>query len=1556
MSAYGPKNRGGLAGRLRLRLGALAATLLAASAGTAPGQVVINEFMAVNDGGLTNALGQTADWIELYNTSNGAVNLAGWRLTDDAAKPSKWVFPTWTIPAQGFALVYADNSSVAVTQGELHASFQLSGNGEYLGLYRPNGTVASEYRPAYPAQTANVSFGLRPDTGAVFPVNSNTLLRLLIPTNGTLDAVWTGTNFNDSAWARVAQPVGYESSPSNYAALIRTTVPLRTMAAYVRMPFVLDDPATVDELLLRLQFDDGVVIHLNGTALESENAPADAVWNSPALGQRDPEDAVAWAEFDLSGRRDLLVAGTNVLAVHVLNVSRPPILFNDLLLGCELEVRRYAPSVSGEWRFFSLPTPGARNVLGESDAQPPVAFAPSRGFYEQPVTVTLSTPVENAVIRYTLNNTLPDATNGLVYGAPLMVSSTTVVRARAFKPNLEPSRVQTHTYAFLSDIISNPVMRTIVTLNPTYGPQMRASLLAAPAFFFTVPGGVDKFVERAASIEYFDAGGAAGFQIDGGAKRYGDGSLVKYPKTSIRMYFRSRYGAGKLKYPLFAGHPYGLAPTEEFDSLNLRSSQDGYEGAGLQIRTAWFDDAQLAMGRMGLHDRMVHAYVSGVYEGLFTLRENPREPYAAAYLGGDETNYTFKSETTPSPIWTTVLNLTNDLPALRSYVDEESLHDYMLLSFWGANGEWSGSHNWLTVGPCRPDQGGFQFFPWDVDYSLYLNVNNVDNGVPDGVFDRLMTDPDSRQRFADHVYRQCFNEGPLTPNNAWALLSYRADQARLPIVAESARWHNHLYPGEWSNNVDAIRSGFFDQRTPILMDQLREKGWYPPLDPPVFSQHGGAVAPGFLLILSASNTITYTLDGSDPREWGTGAAVGEPYTGPIPITLATTVKARARDGAGEWSALSEAHFAPEAPAALQVSELMFHPRNPPPGVTNWSAQDYEFIELRNVGNAAAGLTGVRFAEGITFDFTAGAMSSLDPGAYVLVVANLEAFRSRYTNWPALNIAGEYQRVYNFPIKMLSDGGEEVRIEDGLGRTLVRFAYNDGRGWPEAAGGAGHSLVPQTLDDPNNALDYGGNWRASAYVDGSPGAPDPAPSCEAVLNEVMAHTDLTDTNYPGYDSNDWLELYNPGTSAVSLAGWYLSDDRDALDKWAIPPTYWLAPGAWVVFDEVSGFHSPITNGFGLNKAGETVFLSHLPGGGRDRVVDAVRFEGQENGAGLGRHADGQPWWYALTPPTPWAANAAPTAGVVIGEFMYHPVTTGEEALVEFVEAYNAGGVTAVLWNADGPWRLDGGLAYTFPVGTALAPRERLVVVGFDPVSNVAARANFLATYGLTNGAVRLLGPYSGQLDNHGERLALEKPLAPDLPEDPMIWVIVDEIIYFDRAPWSPEADGTGRSLQRVSPWVSGRDPANWTAAYPATPGSSATDDTDGDGLPDAWERLYFQSTARDGMVDYDGDGMPDSAEFAAGTDPTNAASCFRLTISGTNNAVVVGFEAILGEPGSEEQVRFYTLESATGLARAAWQGVSGYTNLQGLQGDVRVTNPATPGPTFYRGHVWLEPVP
>jgi len=535
------------------------------------------------------------------------------------------------------------------------------------------------------------------------------------------------------------------------------------------------------------------------------------------------------------------------------------------------------------------------------------------------------------------------------------------------------------------------------------------------------------------------------------------------------------------------------------------------------------------------------------------------------------------------------------------------------------------------------------------------------------------------------------------------------------------------------------------------------------------------------------------------------------------------VRCRMKDNTERWSHWSNpVQFVAGEPLAagtlenLRITEVMYNPPDPPsPDTTD--NDEFEYIELKNTGDEALDLTYVSFVDGITFDFNGSSITSLAPGDFVLVVRNKTAFQSRYGSGLAGKIAGEYK---NNAQNNLKNSGDNVKLIDYWNGTIAEFEYGDGRGWPIAADGAGHSLVPlesAVLDEPDGSLNYGGNWRASTYIQGSPGQGDPEPPATVVINEVMAHTDYTDPQHPEYDSNDWIELYNNSASPVNLnSSWYLSDDFDNLKKWAIPAIQ-LAGHSRIVFDEVTDFHKPISVGFGLNKAGEQVILSYLPGGGQDRIVDCVGFKGQENNISLGRYPDGEVYWFRMVPSKD-SANVEPVLEIVINELMYHPQDSNEE----YIELYNPTGGAILLQNAQGPWQLDGAVSWTFPSGKSIPAGGRLIVVGFDPVIESSRLDAFKAVYntGPLVAGVDIIGPWSGDLSNGGERLALERPQAPDVEGDPISWVIVDEVIYGDVAPWPESPDGDGDALQRilVDKYHSGNDPANWKGAAPS-PGSN-----------------------------------------------------------------------------------------------------------------------------------------
>jgi hypothetical protein len=255
------------------------------------------------------------------------------------------------------------------------------------------------------------------------------------------------------------------------------------------------------------------------------------------------------------------------------------------------------------------------------------------------------------------------------------------------------------------------------------------------------------------------------------------------------------------------------------------------------------------------------------------------------------------------------------------------------------------------------------------------------------------------------------------------------------------------------------------------------------------------------------------------------------------------------------------------------------------------------------------------------------------------------------------------------------------------------------------------------------------------------------------------------------------------------------------------------------------------------------------------------------------------------------NAGPLVGpVVLSELMFFPTPsqgTNDNVLDEFIELQNLLPLSQPLHDPLRPtntWRIDGGVHFAFPAASILDPAEVVLVVSFNPNTDIAALAAFRIRYGVSPN-VRCFGPYDGRLNNSAGTVRLLMPDPPQPSPHPdagvIPYVLVETIQYRATAPWPQSAAGTGASLQRLSADLYANDPLHWITAQPA-PGIPAPAnlplDSDDDGLPDTWERQHFgpiNLTLISPADDPDGDGLSNAGEFAAGTIPTDPTSTLAL---------------------------------------------------------------------------------
>ncbi len=704
---------------------------------------------------------------------------------------------------------------------------------------------------------------------------------------------------------------------------------------------------------------------------------------------------------------------------------------------------------------------------------------------------------------------------------------------------------------------------------------------------------------------------------------------------------------------------------------------------------------------------------------------------------------------------------------------------------------------------------------------------------------RLFADTNFMQLYVDRY--QEFRKGGLSESNIFTAIDTFASEVAEAYPRERAKYNqvprgtNGTGAGtyateiEWKKNWFRARLNFMDTNflTPAT---LTLPGGAPVVEGQVTNGHVIVLTPpdrvGGQITASTNAVVYYTLDGTDPRGFnGTVAPGALSNLGPVSVTITANTRIFARaynpqhrnlTGASRpptstsWSGPTVASFWVNTPA-LRITEIMYHPVAPAPGNTN-DQDNFEYIEVRNIGATPLNVNRFRLRGGVDFDFP---NLTLNAGGRAVIVRNAASFESRYGN--DVTILGSYTN------DNLANDGDRLILQGAAREPILDFSYDDA--WYPSTDGNGFSL--EIINDSNDTAFWGSkwSWRPSGVLGGTPGTADPgAPATPAVyVNEALTHTDVA--------IGDAIELHNASAGTADISGWWLTDDFANPKKFQIPNDTTIPGGGYLVFNQLTSFGLG-ANGFALSSKGDELYLfSAAADGTLTGWGHGFSFGPQANGVTFGRHVDstGEDHFPAQISPTLGTANAGPLVTVAISEINYHPPDTFarrgdiDNSQDEYIELHNNTGASAPLFDPANPsntWRLRDAVSYTFPPGVTIPAGGFILVVGFDPADTTE-----LAAFRLVNGvpeSTPVYGPWSGQLDNSGEDIEIVRPDFPDPPGTPsaglVSYILVDKVDYKDSLPWPIGLpDGLGAVIGRVNVGAFGNDSGNWRTA-PKTPGA------------------------------------------------------------------------------------------------------------------------------------------
>lgn len=1315
---------------------------------------LISEFLADNDNGMKDEDGERNDWLELLNNGPLSGNLDGWFLTDDASNLTKWRVPAVVLPNNGYVVIWCSSKNRTALTAPLHTNFKLQKEaGGFLALVDEQTNIISSF--TYPVQSSDISYG------------------------------------RDVADRSLA---GYFSTPTPGAQNITSGPGILGAPVFSRTSGVYADAS----LSLTISNTNGIgtIRYTSNGTLPASNS---TVYTVPII--LSANSTIKARVFPPAGTNLLpsAVGARNFVFLHATTTnftSRLPIL----IISTEgrpisADVPPGSPRTKGSLVVIDT-FRGRSSIQGQADAHELAEFEysgqTSLGFAKQPIRFEIHDALGNGLDKgllgmpadsdWRLRNPYNDKTllNDFL-GYELWEKMGHYSVRRKFVEVFRDTGGGRLIYP--GDYYGVMVLCETIKVNndrvdiPKISPYSTNLAVTDGGFMFKR----DK-----------DSTGDLNFSSPGGGGFSGIPLKLHEPKPND---LRNANFQGVTTW--FPGDGYTTSGTNQMNYLRnfLGTMESVMYAADWTIRTGT-NHYSYYLDPVAFADQMLHVEFTKQIDGYrlsdyFTKGRDGR-------IG-------------PGPVWDWNLAFGNADYLLGGQTNGwyyelagDADHPWARRLITGTTGgtSSSGDPNFVQLIADR----------WSMFRTNVLNGTNLLQEIDE--LSTLLSEAAARDLYGKYrsgligVYSWPNPDGGVAVNGSTGSVDGRD--------VDFVRPTNYLGAIETVAPATATNSIIGQMKKWMLGRSRWMDSQFTPA--PTFSAPGGMVTNGFRVTLAPppGATLYYTLNGTDPRVSGGGVRVGAlSANGPVTVTISsnTRIVARAKTATAwknTWSGPTASTYFTTFPP-LRITEVMYHPAPPPPGLST-DEDNFEFIEVKNISGISLNVNGYSLAGGIQFVF--GSLT-LGPGQSAVVVKDLAAFQSRYgTNNPSILIAGVYTGK-------LANDGDRIILYDNLLVPIHDFFYSDD--WYPATDGVGFSLVTANENSPPGNLAQVAGWRPSSSAGGSPGASDPPapPRPPVLINEVLAHSDLT----PGL--TDSIEIHNPTAAPAAISGWFLTDDFKQPRKFAIPTTI-LPPGGYVTFTEADFNASPgSSNSFALSATGGEVFLFSGNGVSLTGYAHGFDFGPSPDGVTFGRYviSTGAEEFVAQRTNTLNTTNAGPLVGpLIVSEIQYQPlpiVSVGQgfdNTDDEFIELRNIGSTNVAFYDPIHPtntWQLRDAVAYRFPAGTSIPSGGSLLVVPFDPATNAAATAAY-RNRNYIQGEVPLYGPWQGELGNGGDSVELCRP---DLPETNGLVpaILVERVRYSASTPWAAGADGYGLTLQRIVNTSYGNDPTNWVVAAP-TPGS------------------------------------------------------------------------------------------------------------------------------------------